>query len=96
MKFKTHTSIMDWHLIGSDWKNLHLHLFSKQFAIPPTWRNKLGTKDFLTPCLKFHPVMMTGQLISHKYNARSESKSTLEDNRQLLIYDFPKKYLDTT
>ena len=37
--------------------------------------------------------MMTGQLLSHKYNTKSASKSTFEDNRQLLIYDFPRDYL---
>ena len=38
--------------------------------------------------------MMAEQLVFHKYNARSEVQSTFERNRQLLIFDFPKVYLE--
>lgn len=38
--------------------------------------------------------MTAEQLIRHKYNTKSESKCTFEDNRELLIYDFPAAYLE--
>ena len=65
----------------------------KAICNTPDLAQQIGDKRLLDAMFEISSRMMTGQLISHKYNARSESKSTLEDNRQLLIYDFPKKYL---
>ena len=38
--------------------------------------------------------MMAGMLLSGKYNAKSESKGIFEENRQLLIFDFPRSYIN--
>ena len=54
---------------------------------------QIEDEKFLDVGFEISSRMMAEQLIFHKYNTKSESKSTSEDNRQLLIYDFPSTYL---
>ena len=55
---------------------------------------QIGDEKILDASFEISSRMMTDQLIFHKYNARSEVQSTFEYNRQLLIFDFPKVYLE--
>ncbi len=54
---------------------------------------QIGNERFLEVGFTIFTRMTAEQHIFHKYNAKSESKSTFEDNRELLIYDFPRAYL---
>ncbi len=53
----------------------------------------LAQQIFLDTMFSISSRRTASYLISHKYNAKAESKSTFEGNRQLLIYDFPTAYL---
>ena len=52
-----------------------------------------GDERVLDVTFEISSRRMAEEFILHKYNARSESKSTFKDNRQLLIYDLPRAYL---
>ena len=55
---------------------------------------QIGDEKVLDVGFEISARMMAGQFIFHKYNARSEVQSKSEHNRQLLIFDFPKIYLE--
>ena len=59
----------------------------------PDLGQKIEDEKLLNTGLLVSSRMMAGMLLSGKYNAKSESKGIIEENRQLLIFDFPRAYI---